>query len=127
MAAVAVRENLVRREEAAGTAMSSGRRVRRRKNRLRKLTRLCIPIIVVASFVYVGLYASVTAASYRKSKLIDLCRQERIMNERLTVEMIRRSSPRYVTAAAQKSGMVCATQYDYLHGPPTVASAGSGD
>jgi len=127
MAVVAVRQNPVRREETAGMAMSSGRRVRRRKSRARKLARLFIPIVLVASFLYVGLYASVTAASYNKSKLIDLCRRERIRNERLTVDLIRRSSPRYVTAAAQKSGMVCATRYDYLHRPPTVASVGTGD
>ena len=127
MSAVAVRENLVRREETAGMAMSTGRRIRRRKSRARKLTRLVIPIVLVASFLYVGLYANMTAASYNKSKLIDLCRRERIRNERLMVEMIRRTSPRYVTAAAQRDGMVCATQYDYLHKPPTVASAAHGN
>ena len=127
MAAVAVREKLVRREEIAGTSVSSGRRVRRRGSRPRKLARLFIPIVLVASFLYVGLYASLTAASYNKSKLIELCRRERIRNERLTVELIRRSSPDHVTAAAQMAGMVCATRYDYLRRPPTVASAAHGD
>jgi len=127
MAAVAVREKLVRREEIAGTSVSSGRRVRRRGSRPRKLARLFIPIVLVASFLYVGLYASLTAASYNKSKLIELCRRERIRNERLTVELIRRSSPDHVTAAAQRAGMVCATRYDYLRRPPTVASAAHGD
>ncbi len=127
MSAVNVRANLVRREGNAGTAVSTGRRVRRRRSRVRRLARLFIPLVLAASFAHVGLYASKTATTYNNSRLIDLCRRERIRNERLTVELIRLTGPRYVTAAAQRDGMVCATQYDYLHGPPTVASAGTGD
>ena len=127
MAAVAVRQIGVgvRQGEVAG--VSGARPVRcvkrRRKSRSRKLMRIVIPIFMVAAFLYIGLYAGVTAASYSKTRLTTLCRQERIRNERLTVELIRRSSPENVMAAAQKAGMVCATRYDYLRKPATVASS----
>ncbi len=122
--AVAVRQNVVSGGKAARVAEAGSVRCvrRRRKSRSRKLVRIVIPIFMVAAFLYIGLYAGLTAASYSKTRLTSLCRQQRIRNERLTVELIRRSSPKNVMAAAQKAGMVCATQYDYLHRPATVAS-----
>ncbi|MGC8863390.1 MAG: hypothetical protein ACP5R5_11550 [Armatimonadota bacterium] len=80
--------------------------------------------VIAVTFVDIGIHAGLTAVSYRKSKLIEIRRLEKIRNERLTVELVARSSPRYVTAAAQKSGMVCATQYDYLQKPAAVATVG---
>ncbi len=128
MQAVAIKDGRVRREDRAASREVSVRQVVRRRSRLRRLARrLLIPSILVGSFFYIGLYAGVTSTSYDNSRLAELCRQERIKNERLTVELIRRSGPSYVTRAAEKDGMVCATQYDYLHKPATVASAGAGE
>ena len=123
--AVAVRNETIQRETAAGQSGVSPRaRVRpRRRRRPRGLLRFAVPLLVMASFCYVGLYASVTALCYTRNRTAKLCRQQKIQNERLRLELIRRSSPEYIVFAAQKAGMVYATHYDYLRKPATVASA----
>ncbi len=112
------------RPEAAGKHM---RARRKRHARSRSLLRLACPLVVGAMFLYVGLYASLTATSYTQSRVDKLCRQERIRNERLRVELTRRSSPGNVVSAAQRAGMVYATEYEYLRRPPTMASARTGE
>ncbi|MCX8053457.1 MAG: hypothetical protein N3B12_06585 [Armatimonadetes bacterium] len=125
LSAVAVKQDPVQRTlERDVKKQMLLRQMIKRKSRLRRLARrLLIPIVLAVLLLYVALYAGVTSVSHKKSKLMDLYRQESIRHERLMVELIHFSSPRHVTAAAQRFGMVCATRYDYLSKPATVASA----
>lgn len=125
MSAVAVRERHIRTEGRVvdRRAVKAGRAARRASRFRRLAGRLFIVAALAASFFYIAVYAGLTAVSYNKSRLTQTWRLEKIRNERLTVELVRRSSPHYITAAAQHAGMVCATQYDYLHKPAAVARA----
>jgi hypothetical protein len=125
--AVAIQKPKTDRASRPSPAERHARARRKRQARSKGLLRLAFPFVIAGMFVYVGLYASVTATSYSQSRLNVLCRQERIKNERLKVELVRRSSPSNIMAAAQKAGMVYATDYEYLRRPSTVASARTGD
>ncbi|MCE5324142.1 hypothetical protein LLG46_12625 [bacterium] len=112
----------------------SPRTMRARTRRLRyarfkRVMKILMPVVCVAMlFGWVAIYANVTVTGYNRSKLTAQLRAERLQNERLKVECSRLSSPHIVTVAAEKAGMVYATQYDYIHQPQTVASAdASGD
>lgn len=120
-------EQLTRRTSRPEAATKHMRARRKRHARSRGLYRLVCPLVLGGMFIYVGLYASLTATSYTQSRIDKLCRQERIRNERLKVELTRRSSPSNVMWSAQKAGMVYATEYEYLRQPPKMASAGTGD
>ena len=72
-------------------------------------------------FAYINSYANLAQTSTSRSKLVELCRQEKIKNERLKVEFVRRSSPANVVVAAEELDMTYATAYDYLEKPRTIA------
>jgi hypothetical protein len=97
------------------------RRVRSRANNIMRAFAMAIGLAFL--FGYASVYANLAKTGYTRSELSAMCRRQRIENERLRVEMVRRSSPNYVVAAAKQSGMIPATQYDYLNKPRTVASA----
>lgn len=116
------------RQTSRSSAAAKHMRARRKRHaRSRGLLRLICPLVLAAMFLYVGLYAGVTATSYAQSRMDKQCRQERIRNERLKVELTRRSSPSNLMSAAQKAGMVYATEYEYLRRPATMASASTGE
>ena len=125
MAAVAQARIDVHRRAAAGHRRTV-RRVRvRRRTRIdfRRFSRFLLCVLTLASlFGYVSIYANLTVAGYNRSKLLDMCRQERLDNQRLKLRWDALSSPNYVVSAAEKAGMVYATQYDYLDKPERLAS-----
>ncbi|MCE5313619.1 MAG: hypothetical protein ABFD49_01500 [Armatimonadota bacterium] len=129
MAVAAVR----RKTDTAGTTRLSPRALRARSRRLRFARfkhglKMLLPVIaVVMLFGWVAVYANVTVTGYNRARLTAECRAAKLMNERLKVEYNRLSSPHKVVAAAEKTGMVYATDYDYVHPPQTVASAKSTD
>jgi len=128
MAAIAQRVASVRREKALPNGSHGARRTGRRKSRARGAFRLAAPVLALGFvFLYVALYANLTATSYSRTRIVAACRQERITNERLKVEYIRRSSPHNVMAAAQSAGMVYASRYEYLGRSERIASARGGN
>ncbi|MDH7602983.1 MAG: hypothetical protein QHI38_12625 [Armatimonadota bacterium] len=129
MSAVAVNE---RADSARGILRTYRREVdssvcrvyRRRPSRfIHKLKRVLIAIAVLVALAYIAVYAGVTALGYHNCKLSKLCRQQLIENERLRVAITRCSSPQQIAAAAEKAGMICATAYEYLRAPQSLASA----
>ena len=112
-------ESVVRRSPKAMRARTR----RHRYARFKRVVKMLMPLFGVAMlFGWVAVYANVTVTGYNRSRLTSECRAEKLKNERLKVECSRLSSPHIVTAAAEKAGMVYATQYDYVHQPQTVAS-----
>lgn len=99
------------------------RRVRSRASNIMRAFTLAIGLAFL--FGYASVYANLAKTGYTRSELSAMCRRQRIENERLRVELVRRSSPNFVVAAAKQSGMIPATQYDYLNKSRTVASAGN--
>lgn len=100
------------------------KRAGRAKPRSRRLLSLSLLFgFLVCVFGYVSVYASLVSTSYDRSRLSNELRQEKIRNERLRVDYIQRSGPGFATTAAQKTGMVYATRYEYLRKPDTLASA----
>lgn len=98
---------------------------RRRRLRLRGALKFAVPVLfLVAVFSFVNVHAKVTTTSYSKSDLQKQYRLEQIRNERLRLELIRITSPKYVVGRAERIGMIPAAQYDYLVRTDTVASAG---
>jgi len=126
MVAVAERTATARKEYVA--SRNAPARVRRAKARPRSRVNPIKFILSIAGLIcvfgYVGVYANLTAVSYNRSKLMSDYRLEKIKNQRLRVELIRRSSPIYVVAGAERAGMAPAVTYDYLGKTQTVASAG---
>lgn len=135
MAAVAARAVTAEKRTPACQSATSGsysaacvRTRRRSAARFPKAIRILILIAGLAlPFGYINAYANLAVTGYNRDSLMEQCRQERIHNERLKVELIRRSSPRSIVALAQKQGMIYATQYDYLQKPKAVASAKRSD
>ena len=126
MAAVAVRRSSSQKKTDSSRAKPGPKARSRRKPRTaaRKLVRAVVLVAVLAClFCYVNLYANLAETSTSRSKLLDLCRQEKIKNERLKLELTVRSSPQEVVAAAERQEMVYATEYEYLELPRAVASA----
>ena len=125
MAAVAARAATVRRQTADQPVRTTRRtRVRRSpRSSFRRAGRLVLLVSAAFLFGYIGVYASLAKTSYNRSNLVQMCREEKLRNERLKVEWTRRCSPQNVVAAAEKSGMVYATNYEYMGASQTVASA----
>lgn len=126
MPAVAVRTNAVEKRSTSSNPRAR-KRVRVRapfKVRLARVSRLIVSVLVLAFvFGYVNVYANLTMTGYNRSKLMTVCREEKLKNERLKVQWNSLSSPHKVVTAAEKSGMVYASDYDYLNKPKTIASA----
>lgn len=125
MSVVAARTATVRKEAPANsrTALRRYRAKRRTRSFWRAARPILLGVVVVSLFGYAGLYATLAATSFSKNRLAAECRREMIVNQRLKLEYDRRSSPESVVAAAQKAGMVYATEYEYLPAPQQVASA----
>lgn len=126
MAAVAARAATVRKQTADQSARTTRRvRVRRSpRSSFRRAGRLILLVSILAfSFGYVNVYANLAKTSYSRSRLVQMCREEKLQNERLKVEWTRRCSPQNIVAAAEKSGMVYATDYEYIGVSQTIASA----
>lgn len=123
MSSAAVR-TAVTREQTSPRATSIRKvRVRRRpRSLLRKNARYaCLLTALLGVFGYVALYASLTATSFDRSRMMNEFKAEQIKNERLRIDYIRRSSPASAMGHAQRVGMVYARQYDYLGRSNTVA------
>jgi len=99
-------------------------RVRRRPaSRIRRYATLVFSALVLAClFGYVSVYASLAKEGYSRSDLVRIQREETLENQRLKVELDSLCSPHKVVARAEESGMVYATQYDYVAEPETLAS-----
>lgn len=127
MAVATARPAVVRSRPIArrkGVVVGRTRVRRRAKPRVVQFCRVCAVMAVLAlAFAYVSAYASLATTSYSRSKLMSMSRQEKIKNERLKVELTRLTSPQGVVEAAQKAGMVYATDYLYLQPSQTVARA----
>lgn len=83
-------------------------------------------LAVVLLFGWMCVYAMVTATGINRSDISRQLRREQITNQRLKMRLDSLSCPQNVVIAAQKAGMVYATQYEYVGKPQTVASAGKG-
>lgn len=126
MSSVAAHSAVVRRESVRPAASATVRvRIgsRRRPPIGRKPLYMLIAAGLLFVFVHVGLYAIMTAVSFERDRLSNQYRLEKIENERLKVEYIRRTSPAYVIAWAQAAGMVYSKDFEYLERSSTVASA----
>ncbi|MCE5198367.1 MAG: hypothetical protein ABFD54_16695 [Armatimonadota bacterium] len=126
MAAVAQRSNAVQTPRVTHSTQAPRRtRSRRRPNYKFRNALKCFTFAVAIAmlFGWVSVHARITVTGYNRSRLTDLCREERLKNQRLKVQWDSLSSPHNVVAAAERSGMVYAAQYDYIHGPQAVASA----
>lgn len=126
MSSVAVRNTAARAQMASHTA-STRRRVRvshkPRTKRRRNALAAIIVVFLVSVFGYVTLHASLTAASFDLSRMNNEFKAEKVRNERLRIEYVRRVSPAFAMDAARKCGMVYASEYDYLSKSSTVARA----
>lgn len=125
MAAVA-RAATVRKQNIDQPVRKTRRtRVRRSpRSSFRRAGRLVLLVSALAFlFGYVNVYANLAKTSYNRSRLVQMCREEKLKNERLKVEWTRRCSPQNIVVEAEKSGMVYATEYDYIGEPETIASA----
>lgn len=126
MSSVAAQSISVRRESVRPNASATVRvRIGSRRRALvgRRLAYLLIAGALLLVFVHVSLYAMMTAISFERDKLSNQYRLEKIENERLRVEYVRRTSPAYVIAWAQSAGMVYSKDFEYLERSKTVASA----
>lgn len=117
------------REHAAGNKRTVRRTRVKVRSRLRvnfrQATKLLITVSLLAMlFGYVRVYAGLAMAGYSRDTLISELRQEKLRNEELKVKWNTLSSPQRVVNAAEKAGMVYASDYDYINKPSTVASAG---
>lgn len=78
------------------------------------------------AFAYVAVYGTLATTSHSLSELQKALRREQILNERLRIDLERKLSPQGVVGAAQASGLVYATEYDYLRDSRDVAKAPAG-
>lgn len=130
MAAVAQRRVEETRQQ---TTVTGTRRVRRARPRRRAWARYRPMFSLIAGVLGLGLvlgwmsvYGRLAVAGYNRSELVAACRQEQLKNQRLKLKLDSLTSPQSVVAAAQKAGMVYATEYEYLGKPPRLADAGRG-
>ncbi len=109
---------------AAGRTTSKSRRRRTARPRiLRALTTICCAFALAFAFFYVAVYGNLTTRSHSLSELQKTLRQQQITNERLKIELEKKLSPRGIVSAAQTSGMIYATDYDYLQDTRSMAKA----
>ncbi len=124
---VPVKERILSSQsKRCGPPNSGFKRVRRGRsnnNLVRKLYRIAAVASVIIALACIAIYAAVTALGYHNVELSSLCRIQEIENERLRVAITRCSSPEQIAAAAEKTGMIWATNYEYLQPPQSVASA----
>lgn len=125
MSSVAVRSAEARGQVTPrSTSIPRRMRVRRPKSVLSRNARYAFLFAaLVGVFGYVAVYATLTATSFDRSRMMNEFKIEKIKNERLRIDYVRRLSPASAMNAAQKAGMVYAVQYDYLCKSKTVARA----
>ena len=124
MAAVAAHSTAVQPKARRKEVVKRAPTKRRPRAAAWKLSRIVLPVLALAFlFGYVNVYANLAVTNISRSKLVAMCTEEKIKNERLKIELARRSSPHNIVAVAQEFGMVYATEYDYLDTPRTFASA----
>ncbi len=126
MAVATVRNTTCRTRTAARRREDVGVRVITRRRTRSNVSKLfwgaAIALVLVGLFGYVSVYVNLTTTGYNRAQLMAQCRQERIRNERLKIELNRLMSPQAIVVAAEKNGMVYATEYDYIQ-PKAVAQA----
>ena len=86
------------------------------------LVGLCVLVLLG----WMSVYARLAVAGYARSDLLAACKQEQLKNQELRIRLDTLRRPQNVVAEAQKSGMVYATEYEYVGGPRDVASTGNG-
>ncbi|MCL5102521.1 MAG: hypothetical protein M1133_00205 [Armatimonadetes bacterium] len=131
MAAVAQRCSTTTERPSASHRVRKVRRTRVRRSPrigfwLTSRAVICV-IAGLSLFGWMSVYAKLTVTGYSRSRLLQMCRQEQLKHERLEVKWNSLSSPHNVVAAAEKSGMVYATDYDYIRSPQTIASVSRSD
>ncbi len=130
MAAVAMRGSAAERQTTTSQETRKKRRpkrARRSPNKFKQLFMLVVPALVfLLALGWMSVYARITVNDCSSPKLKAICRQERMKNQRLKLKLDSLSSPHNLVAAAQKSGMVYTTSYDYIGKAQAVASAGEG-
>ena len=127
MAAVAVRGSAERQPTNETRKTRSPKRTRRPVNRFKRIFTLAAPALIFALVLgWMSVYARIYVNDCSNSKLNKICTIERMKNQRLKLKLDSLSSPHNVVAAAQKSGMVYATRYDYIGKVQALASAGEG-
>jgi hypothetical protein len=83
-----------------------------------------LPALALGLFLpYMSIYARLAVTGHSRSALTASLDAQRLTNQRLKIECDSLSSPHNVVAAAQKSGMIYATSYDFIRRPLAVASA----
>ena len=129
MAAVAVRpaEAEVQRQSDVRENRLPPRSRRRRRKVARwkspKFLLVMLGFTLFLGFCFVNTYANLAVTGFSRDELSNTYNEQKIKNEELKVQWNLLSSPHNVTAAAQKSGMIYAKDYDYLGKPKSVASA----
>jgi cell division protein FtsL len=102
------------------------RRPKRRAAK-RKRSGVCRILLLAAAVAlilgYVGIYAQVTHAGYRRAALLSELRQQRLENEALRVQFQNLTSPERLNAAAQAAGMLPSTEISYIGAPKPIAVA----
>jgi hypothetical protein len=85
-----------------------------------------VGLCVLVLLGWMSVYAQLAVAGYARSELLAACKQEQLKNQELRIKLDTLCRPRNVVAEAQKSGMVYATEYEYVGRPRNVASTGNG-
>ncbi|MCX6344509.1 MAG: hypothetical protein NT018_05470 [Armatimonadetes bacterium] len=128
MAAVATRGSAAQRQTTTSQETRKKRRPKRARRSLNKFKRLFILVVPALIFAlalgWMSVYARISVNDCSNPKIKEVCRGERMKNQRLKLRLDSLSSPHNLVAAAQKSGMVYAARYDFIGKPQAVASAG---
>jgi len=88
-----------------------------------------IGLCVITLLGWMNVYAQVTVAGNTRCQLRRAYEQEKLKNQKLRIKLDVLRRPQNVVAQARTSGMVYATQYEYIGRQQKVASAenGAGD
>ena len=106
-----------------------------RRSRLRRKRRRAYPpalrfglvgLCVLVLLGWMSVYAQLAVAGYARSDLLVACKRQQLTNQELRIRLDILCRPQNVVAEAQKSGMVYATQYEYVGRSRDVASTGNG-
>lgn len=128
MAAVTMRGSVEERQTTTSQVKKrtiSPKRAQKSPSKIKRLLLLVVPALIFAlALGWMSVYARISVNDCSNPKLKEVCRGERMKNQRLKLRLDSLSSPHNLVTAAQKSGMVYAVRYDFIGKPQAVASAG---
>lgn len=127
MAAVAERRPAETRQQ---TTVNGTRKVKRAKPKYRVWNRYR-PALILASVVlglvillgWMSIYARLAVTGYSRSELVSALKHEQLKNQRLKMKLDSLTRPQSIVVAAEKAGMVYASEYEYVGKPARLADA----